>query len=617
MSLWNVRKTHLVLLVLAVAALIAGCAPAAPPTAAPAPVASTPLPPPPTYTPMPAEPAAVEPTATTAPAEAAPAAGAMVNAFGVTLPEDAAPPEQQYIKTLGREGTTVDFAVSVYNRTAPAYSSVLTTPLLRINKDFELLPAGAESWEVSDDGLTWTFHLDKNLKWSDGNPVTAHDHVTTFQYQADPVHAWDFAWFWSIIKNWDEAVAGTVPVTEIGVKAVDDYTLQFTTKEPAPYLPSQALYARPLSKVAFEKYGEYYNNTPETSVSSTPWVLEEWTKGKQMVFGPNKNYTGKEKPFLEKMIIVFGDPNTDFLAYQNNEVDHASSFSPADVALIAADPELSKQYHPGFGDFRTFYMGFNTLEPPFDDIKVRQAFAKAIDRQTIIDKVVLKQGIPAYSFLMPGFPDANSEELSKLDVNQYDPEAARKLLADAGFPDGAGFPKQEMWLRNESELNKAVTSAIAAMLKENLGVEVEVSNKGDPKIFMDALNAHTLPFYFLSYGYDYLDASNMLGIWTTGGRHAWSNAEFDKAFKEAAPMTGDPAKRSQLFQDAEKVLVEDVPAVFIYHQTPGWIYKPYLKGSELEPDRTGVTTWHWPGLEEIGMLAYTSYIGKDVENYRK
>ena len=95
--------------------------------------------------------------------------------------------------------------------------------------------------------------------------------------------------------NWDEAVAGEVPTSEIGVKAVDDYTLQFITNEPAPYLPAKALYARPLSKAAFEKYGEYYNNTPETSVSSSPWILKEWTKGKQMVFGPNPNYTGQGK----------------------------------------------------------------------------------------------------------------------------------------------------------------------------------------------------------------------------------------------------------------------------------------------------------------------------------
>jgi peptide/nickel transport system substrate-binding protein/oligopeptide transport system substrate-binding protein len=616
MFLGTRRNFNLVLIVLAAAALVTGCAPAAAPTAAPAAATSTPLPPPPTYTPAPAEPVAAEPTATTAPAEeAAPAEGGIVNAFGVTLPADAAPPEQQYIKTLALEGTTVDFPVSVYKRTDPAYSSVLSVPLVRINKNFELVPAGAESWEVSEDGLTWTFHLDPNLKWSDGTPLTAHDHVATFQYQASPEHAWDFAWFWSIIKNWDDAVAGKVPVTEIGVTAVDDFTLQFTTKEPAPYLPSQALYARPLNKAHLEEFGEYYNNAPETSISASPWILEEWTKGKQMVFGPNKNYTGKEKPYLERFILVFGDPNTDFLAYQNNEVDHAYHFTPADIALISADPVLSAEYHPGFGDFRTHYLGMNTEQPPFNDIKVRQAFAKAIDRQAIIDKVVLKQGIPAYSFLMPGFPDANAEELSKLDVNQYDPEAAKQLLADAGYPDGKGFPKLVLALRQDKEIIVATANAIAAMLKQNLGVEVEVQNQ-ERKVFMDALNAHTLPFYIVSYGYDYLDASNMLGIWTTGGRHAWSNAEFDRLFKEAAPMTGDPEKRSQLFKDAEKILVEDVPAMFIYHETPGWIYRPYLKGVEFEPDRTGVTTWHWPGLEDIGMMALTSYIGKDVENYR-
>jgi peptide/nickel transport system substrate-binding protein/oligopeptide transport system substrate-binding protein len=488
--------------------------------------------------------------------------------------------------------------------------------LVRINKNFEILPAGAEKWEVSSDGKTWTFHLDKNLKWSDGNPVTANDYVTTFQYQADPKHAWDFAWFWSDLVNWDKAVKGDVPTKDIGVTAKDDYTLQFTTIDPSPYFPSKALYARPLSKVAFEKYGEYYNNKPETSVSSSPWKLEEWTKGKQMVFGPNKSYTGKEKPFLEKMILTFGDNTKDFLAYQNNEVDHASSFTPADIELISKDPVLSKEYHPGFGDFRTYYMGYNTYEKPFDDIKVRQAFAKAIDREAIINNVVKKQGIAAYSFLMPGFPDANAGELNKLDVNKYDPAAAKKLLADAGYPDGKDFPKQELWLRNENDLNKAIANAMASQLKENLGIQVEVSNK-ESKVFMDSLNAHKLPLYMVSYGFDYLDPSNMLGIWTTNGRHAWKNDKFDKLIGDASSFTGDPKQRSQMFKDAEKILVEDVPAAFIYHQTPGWIYRPYLKGPEFEPDRVGVTTWHWPGLEDINMMALTTYITKDVEKYRK
>lgn len=593
--------------------VIVGCA-QAPSIPAQAPVASTAMPPPATYTPQASGGATAAPAATTA---ATSAPSGMVNAFGVALPADAAPPEKQYIVTLATEGTTCDFAVSVYKRTDPAYCSVLDTPLLRINKNFEILPAGADSWEGSADGLTWTFHLDKNLKWSDGNPVTADDYVFTFQYQADPKHAWDFAWFWSPIKNWDKAVKGEVPTSEIGVKKVDDYTLQFITEAPAPYLPAQALYARPLSKKAFEKSGELYNNTPETSVSSSPWVLEEWTKGKQMVFGPNKNYTGKLKPYLEKMIIIFGNPSTDFQAYQNNEVDHASHFTPADIELISNDPTLSKEYHPGFGDFRTYYVGFNTYEKPFNDIKVRQAFAKAIDRDAIINNVVKKQGIPAYSFLMPGFPDSSSDVLKNEDVNKFDVSAAQKLLADAGYPGGKDFPPQQLWLRNETDLNKAVGSAIAAMIHDNLGIPVEVSNKGDPKVFMDALNGHTLPFYMVSYGFDYLDASNMLGIWNSAGRHAWKNAEFDKMITDASAFSGDPAKRSQMFKDAEKILVDDVPAVFIYHQTPGWMYKPYVKGEEFQPDKTGVTTWHWPGLEDINMMALTTYISKDVDQYRK
>ena len=464
--------------------------------------------------------------------------------------------------------------------------------------------------------MTWTFHLDKNLMWSDGNHVTANDYVTTFQYQADPKHAWDFAWFWSDLVNWDAAVKGEVPTSEIGVKAVDDYTLQFITSKPAPYLLAKAVYARPLSKAAFEKYGEYYNNTPETSVSSSPWILTEWTKGKQMVFSPNLKYTGKIKPFLEKQILIFGDNTKDFLSYQANEVDHASSFSPADIEFISKDPELSKEYHPGFGDFRTYYLGFDNNKPPFNDIKVRQAFAKAIDRDSLINNVVKQQGIAAYSFLMPGFPDASADVLKNEDVNKFDPAAAKQLLADAGYPNGQGFPTMQLWLRQENDLNKAVGNAIAGMIKDNLNIPIEVSNK-EQKLFMDTLNAHTLPFYMVSYGFDYLDASNMLGIWVSGGRHAWSNPQFDKLVTEATSLTGDAAKRSQMFKDAEKILVDDVGGIFVYHQTPGWIYRPYLKGPEFEPDKTGITTWHWPGLEDINMMALTTYITKDVANYRK
>jgi ABC-type transport system substrate-binding protein len=598
--------------VMAVSLIAAACAqaqPAATPTNLPV---STNLPAPATYTPIPAS------AATTAPATAAPttasAAGGQVNAFGVTLPADAAPPAQQFIRLQTDEGKVVNFAEGVYNRTA--YSDMLATPLVRINKNFEIVPAGAESWEGSADGKTWTYHLDKNLTWSDGNPVIADDYVFTFQYQADPKHAWDFTWFWSDIHNWDNAVAGKVPTTDIGVKAVDDYTLQFTTDLAAPFFPAQALYARPLSHKAFVKSGEFYDNNPATAVSSSPWILTEWTKGKQMVFSPNLKYTGKDKPFLEKIIIVFGPTAKDFVSYQANEVDLAANFTPADISLISADPQLSKEYHPGFGDFRTNYLSFDTYHAPFNDLKVRQAFAQAIDRTSIINNIIHKQGIAAYSFLMPGFPDASSAALAKDTVNQFDPAAAQKLLADAGFPGGKGFPALTLELRQENDLNKAMANAIAGMLKDNLGIQVDISNI-DQKTFMADLNAHKITFYLVSYGFDYLDASNMLGVWLSKGRHAWKNDQFDKLVTDATSFTGAPADRSKMFMDAEKILVDDVGGIFLYHLTPGDIYRPYLKGSELDPDKTGVATWHWPAPEDISTLPLTLYIANTVDPNRK
>ena len=593
--------------------ILTACGAAVPATPA---AANTAMPIPPTYTSIPLEQATAAPTTppeavnTTAPS-------GEVNAWGVALPADAAPLDQQFLRLQGPEMTTTDFAVSVYSRSVNSYSDVLTTPFVRLNKNFEIQPAGALSWEVTPDGKTWTFHMDPDLKWSDGNPVIADDVVFTFQYQADPKHAWDFAWFWSDIVNFDEAVAGKVPTTEIGVKKVDDYTVQFITEAASPYFPSKALYIRPLSKIAFEKSGEYYNSTPETSVSSTPYILTDWTKGKGMTFGPNKNYTGKVKPFIEHLYFTFSSDTTgEFRAYQNGEVDMGQYFSPADINLISADPELNKEYHPGYGDFRTFYLGFNTLEKPFNDIKVRQAFAKAIDRDSIITNIVKRQGNPAYSFLMPGFPDSTSDVLKNEDVNKFDVTAAKQLLTDAGYPDGKGFPALELWLRNESDLNKAIAGAIASMLKENLGIDVEVSNK-ETKLFMDTLNSHKLPFYFLSYGFDYLDPSNMLGIWVSGGRHAWKNDQFDQLVTDATSLVGDNAKRDQEFKDAEKILVDDVGGIFIYHLTPGNIYKPYMKGSELEPDKTGVAAWHWPNTESVGMLLYTLYVSNDVPATRK
>ena len=160
-----------------------------------------------------------------------------------------------------------------------------------------------------------------------------------------------------------------------------------------------------------------------------------------------------------------------------------------------------------------------------------------------------------------------------------------------------------------------MASAIAASIKQNLGIDVDVSNK-ETKLFTDAMNAKPtqIQFGMVSYGFDFLDPSNMLGVWLSGGRHNWNNTQFDDMVKKAASFTGDPATRTKMFQDAERLLTSDVGGVFIYHRTVADLYKPYFKGSELEADKNGFAAWHWPGFGNTSVLVSSVYVSKDVAN---
>lgn len=601
---------------------LAACGPSAPPAA---PATSAPAPKPtsaPAAAPTTA-PAAAPTTAAAAPTTAAAAAAAPTTApaakpsTAAAPPADAAPPEQQvFVRPFDSTAdfTTLDFYESVYKR-AGANTDLFSEPLVRLNKNFELQPAAAKEWKADSTGKIWTFNLDPNLIWSDDTPVTADDYVATFRYGADPKHAWDFSWFFNgVILNWDEAVAGKVPLDQLGVKAVDAHTLQIETQSPAPYLPAMMLYSQVLQKKALEAKGGLYNSDPATSVSSGPYVLKEWRKGDRVVMDANPKYKGSNKPIIQKIINIGVAPPAQFAAYQAGELDFVdgANLQPADNEIIAADPKLSKESHSHYGDFRTDYLFFDEQNPPFNNLKVRQAFSHVVPRDDLIKQIIKPtQGIPAFSFLMPGFPAANSAGLK--DIQNYDPAMGKQLLAEAGYPDGKGFPKITLWLRNEPPVRQAVAQAIAASIKQNLGIDVDVSNK-EAKTFMDSLNAKPtqVQFGMVSYGFDFLDPYNMLSVWLGDGRHNWKNAQFDDMVKKAASFTGDPATRVKMFQDAERLLVSDVGGIFIYHRTVADLYKPYLKGSELEPDKNGFAAMHWPGMTNTQTLVGSVYISKDV-----
>ena len=179
-------------------------------------------------------------------------------------------------------------------------SDLFQDQFVNLDRDFNVIPDSAESGRCPADGLTWTFHIKKGLQWSDGTPVTAHDWVATYQYIADPKHAWDFAWFYAgVLENWDEIIAGEMPITELGVKAVDDLTLQFTTKVPWPALPAMMQFGFVLSKKHMEKYGPLYNSKVETSVSAGPFKLDRLEPGKRIEMVANPNYKGFRPPQLQ------------------------------------------------------------------------------------------------------------------------------------------------------------------------------------------------------------------------------------------------------------------------------------------------------------------------------
>jgi peptide/nickel transport system substrate-binding protein/oligopeptide transport system substrate-binding protein len=537
--------------------------------------------------------------------------------FGEKLPDNAAPYEEQVYTVacdITANHTTFDFQVAVYTRFCLA--DLFQDQLVNLDKDFNIIPASAESWEVSEDGLTWTFHIKPGLQWSDGTPLTAHDWVATYQLIATPEHAWDFAWFYAgVLKNWDEIIAGELEPTELGVRAVDDLTLEIETARPWPALPAMMQFSFVMQKQALEEHGPLYNSNVETSVSAGPYMLDVLEPGERIELVANPMYQGFRKPRLQRLVAVYQDRSTGFVSFQNYEIDQIDYewLTPADFEIIQSKPELSSNYLRHFGDFRTDYLLFDAYNPPFNDLNVRKAFNYAVDRESIVTNVYGEiKAMPAHSFLMPGYP-ASDVEGALMEYQNYDCEKAKEHLAEAGFPEGEGFPALEMWLRNEGPALQAVYQAVAASIQQCLNVQIEVSNK-DFKVYMDSLNAKPTQLQFggVSYGMDFLDPSNMLGIWVSTGRHSWKNDEFDSIVAEASSMTGDLQKRSEMFKEAERILVDDVGGIFIAHRWQGNLFQPYVQGEGIrEPDSQGIAAWHWGNDWVWGSL----YISEDVEQF--
>ena len=530
-----------------------------------------------------------------------------INSIGIPLPPDAAPPEYQVFTSFKAENRYLDMATSHYQVVGHDYALV-NEPLLRMDRDYKLLPAAATRWEVSDDGLTWTFHLQPDLVFADGHPLTAQDFEDTFKRWADPGTGFDLEWYYRPITNWGAVVAGKQSLDSLGVKALDDHTLSFSTEEPTPYLPLILTFSWVTPSHLFEKHGAGWSTKPETLLGSGPFTLVEWSKLDRIVLKPNPLYRGPHKPYLERVVTrlfnVAAQPPM-LSSYETGEVDHVALSNQAEINRVRADPRLRNQLDT-YMAFGTTYLMMDTFKPPFNDLRVRQAFSHAIDNVAMVDSALRGVAVPASSMLPEGFPAASTRKLAP--IQRYDPVLARQRLAEAGYPDGRGFPRTVMWIRGTSLQGGQAPQAVQAMLKQNLNIDIGVQNT-EAKLFMETMYEGNIAFAMIPYGYDYLDPSNLLGIWLSTGRHAWYNERFESIMDTANHLIGDPSRRMALYREAERVLVEDVAGVFLWHSQHNELWKPYLRTEALERNELGGFALR---VDKHLNLSTTLYVTKDV-----
>jgi ABC-type oligopeptide transport system substrate-binding subunit len=524
-----------------------------------------------------------------------------VNSLGVVLPPDAAPPEEQEMEYFIVENTYMEWFRTVYKSSQAMH--LIAEPLMRVNHHFDLVPAAATSWEVSEDGLMWTFYLRPDQVFSDGTPLTADDYVYTFRRGADPENAYDLEWYYRPIKNWADVIARKKPVTAIGVEALDDLTLRFTTEAPVPYFPYLIFYSWVSPRRAIEKYGDTWSTRPETFVSSGPFTLTEWHKASRMVLSLNQTYNGPARPYLERLIyklyVVAAQPPV-LPAYEANEIDFTGLSSQAQVDRIVNDPDMKDQLNQ-YTEFSTYYLTMDTYNSHFKDVRLRKAFAHAIDREALCRSALKHFGVPAYAMLPPGFPAESEAALTPL--QKYNPDLARKYLAEAGYPDGKGFPTTELWLRNEGTVNRTAGEGIQAMIKRTLNIELELRNV-ETKVFMDALNSHRITLAMVPYEYDYLDPSNLLGLWMSNGRHAWKNETFEALVLRGNAFTGSREERLRIYQEAERILVDEAGGIFLWHPRVNQVWRPYLASHTLQPNKFGQRFWRQDKLQDLSTTIY-------------
>lgn len=449
-------------------------------------------------------------------------------------------------------------------------------------KDLHPVPGAAERWEISPNGLVYIFHLRKNGRWSNGEPVTAADFVKSYRRILTPAVASEYGYMLFPIKNAEEFNTGKLKsFDEVGVKALNDFTLQITLHSSTPYFLSMLAchYSGwPVHLPTIEKYGPGYERgsvwtRPGRHVGNGPFMLDTWKVNQLIVVKKNPHYWDAGRV---KLNAIYFHPienlNSEERMFRTALLHKTESLPPTKIAVYKKQWPEALQIDPYLG---VYFYRLNVIRPPLNNPKVRRALAMAIDREAIVKDVTKGGQLAANYFTPPGTAGYTARARVPTDF-----AAAKKLLAEAGYPDGKGLPTLEI-LYNTNEAHKSIAEAIQQMWKLNLGVEARLVNQ-EWKVYLDS--QHRLNFQICRAAWigDYVDPNTFLDMFVTGGGNndtGFSNAEYDRLVKEAA-RTSDMATRLEIFQRVEEILLEECPVIPIYFYTKVHLLHPSVKGWE-------------------------------------
>jgi oligopeptide transport system substrate-binding protein len=443
----------------------------------------------------------------------------------------------------------------------------LNEGLVRTDADLKVVPALAQSWEVSSDGLIYTFHLRPEARWSHGRAVTAQDFVRSYQRLLTPALGAEYADNAHPIAGAEDFQRGRITdFTQTGVKALDDHTLQLRLHQPASfflyYLTRPEFSPVPLDVV--EKYGTVYGlgnrwTNEGNYVGTGPFVLTSARNGQKIVVARSPTYWDRAHVKLDEIhFYPISNPSDEERMFRAGQLHITQTVPLNKIAAYRNKPSTELHIDPYGG---LYYYLFNVKRAPFDDVRVRQAFALAIDRETLVARVTLAGEKPAYHAVPPGLQGYESTATFQADV-----ETARQLLAAAGFAGGKGLPAIEL-LYNTQDNHRAIAEAIQQMWHKNLGADVTLVNQ-EWKVYLDVL-AKTHAFQVARAGWITGEPHDHLERWTTGNMSnyaQWSSAAYDRLLQAALAAPTD-AGRYDCYRQMEKILNDEMPICPIYFYT--------------------------------------------------